>query len=119
MTTVREIYELQELDWEIDRCRADLVSVEERLQDDSALVQARREHERRDANIVQLKKEHGTRDLEHQELEQRVKALEVRLYGGELKNAKELESLEHELQYARQQGPRGGGCTSFAHDRTG
>ena len=103
MTSVREIYELQELDWEIDRCRADLASVEERLQDDSALVQAKRVHERRDANIAQLKKEHGTRDLGHQELEQRVKDLEGKLYGGEVKKAKGVESMEHELQYARQQ----------------
>ena len=103
MTTVRQLYDLQELDWEIDRFRANLASVEERIQDDSALSQARSEAEERDANLLQLRTQHGVREMELRGLEERAKALAEKLYGGMVKGLRELESLESELRYAKEQ----------------
>ena len=99
MTSARQLYELQELDWQIDRFQADLTSVEERLRDDSALVAARREVAEWTDNLRQLKTDHGGRDLEFQSLHGKLKTLEERLYSGAVKNPKELESLQSEIQY--------------------
>ena len=103
MTNARQLYELQELDWQIDRSQADLASVEERLCDDSALRSAREKVILGTDNLQELKIEHGGRDLEFQSLHGKLKNLEERLYSGVIKKQEELESLHSEIQYLHEQ----------------
>ena len=102
MTTARQLYELQECDWQIDRSQADLASVEERLHDDSALVRARKEAAEQAENLRQMRKQHTTQNLEVHDLQEKIKALEGRLYSGVVKNPRELESLENEIHYTKE-----------------
>ena len=102
MTTARQLYQLQEFDWDIDRSRASLASIEERLRDDSALVKARKEAEKRAEKALQLRKEHGAHELEVEDFRQKIKTLEARLFSGVVKNPRELKGQEQELHYIKQ-----------------
>lgn len=103
MTTVHRLYELQELDWDIDRCQTRLASVEEQIEDDSALVRVRGEIEELQNTVRQLHQKQSTQTLELQAIEDRVRALDSRLYGGAVKSPREMESGFNELQMAKEQ----------------
>ena len=103
MTTIHRLYELQELDWGIDRCQARLTSVEEQIEDDSELVRVRGEIEERQSAVRQLRQKQNAQTLELQAIEDRVKVLDGRLYGGSVKSPREMESGFNELQIAKQQ----------------
>ena len=103
MTTIHRLYELQELDWEIDSSQARLTSVEEQIEDDSALVRVRGEIEEQQNTVRQLHQKQSTQTLELQAIEDRVKALDSRLYGGAVKSPREMESGFNELQIAKEQ----------------
>ena len=103
MTTIHRLYELQELDWEIDSSQARLTSVEEQIEDDSELVRVRGEMEEQQNTVRQLRQRQSTQTLELQAIEDRVKALDNRLYGGAVKSPREMESGFNELQMAKEQ----------------
>ena len=103
MPTAHRLYELQELDWEIDRCQTQLALVEERLGVDKALVRARDEVVNQESTLRQLQQKQSAQTLELQAVEDRVKALESRLYGGMVKSPREMESGQNELQTAKEQ----------------
>ena len=102
MTSARQLYELQELDWQIDGCQTELASVEERLRDDSALVMARKEADERAVNLRQLRSNHETQDSAVRDLRDKIATLEKRLYSGAVRNPRELESSESELHYTKE-----------------
>ena len=106
MTTVRQLYDLQEMDWELDRCQAQLTIVEARLQDDSAIVKARSEKTGREENLRQLRGQHSRQSQEVQQLQEKLQSLDQRLYGGSVRNPRELESLQTENQYAKELGEK-------------
>ena len=97
-----ELHELQELDWEIDRRRSALLSVEDRLRDDSELAQARSRLKEQEEWIEQTRIYHAGKDSEMGEAQEKIKTLEGKLYGGEVRSPREMESLDHELQYCRE-----------------
>ncbi|MCZ6891057.1 MAG: C4-type zinc ribbon domain-containing protein [Chloroflexi bacterium] len=103
MTTVHRLYELQELDWEIDRSQTQLTSVKEQIEDDSELVRIRDEIEEQQNTVRQLHQKQSTQTLELQAIEDRVKALDSRLYGGAVKSPREMESGFSEIQIAKEQ----------------
>lgn len=103
MTTTRELYNLQELDWELDSCQARLVIVEAQLKDDSAIVRAQSENTRQKENLRQLRKQHSGQAQKVQQSQEKLLSLEQRLYGGSVRNPRELESLHAENQYAKEQ----------------
>ena len=103
MTTIHRLYELQELDWEIDSSQVRLTSVEEQIEDESELVRIRGEIEEQQNNVRQLHQKQSTQTLELQAIEDRVKALDDRLYGGTVKSPREMESGFNELQMAKEQ----------------
>lgn len=99
---VSELHKLQELDWEIDRQRSALLSVEDRLRDNSELSQARSHLKEQEESIEQTRKHHAGKDTETGEIQEKIKTLEGKLYGGEVRSPREMESLDHELQYCRE-----------------
>ena len=101
LANLRQLYDVQELDGQVGRDQTALASVEARLADDSALVTARAKVSEGEEKARQLRKEHASQSQEVQELREKALALEQRLYGGSIRNPKELESLHTEMQYAR------------------
>ena len=103
MTSSRSLYELQELDWELDHATGEMSSVIARLNDDSQLVEAKKKTQKSETAVLQLTERQVDQTQNNQQLKENLQALEKRLYGGSIRNAKELESLHGELEFARQQ----------------
>lgn len=98
MSLARKLYELQQIEQEIQKQQEILNEINLRLSENSALLQARE-------NLCKLKsqldqKEKQQRDLEWQveDLENSFRLVNTKLYGGAIKNPKELVSLEKEAE---------------------
>ena len=103
MTTIRPIYELQEMDSTIDRQQSELATVEARLADNRLMEELQRRLSTNEERLMQTKSSQTMQDLEAKQFQAKVQSLEERLYGGSVRNQKELESITSELQYTKQQ----------------
>lgn len=103
MTTMRQLFDLHELDMSMDQCCTELESVEARLADGTALANARAVKSKLEETGRELLRQHTSRSLVVEELQDKYNALEQRLYGGSIRNPHELESLQAESTYAKDQ----------------
>jgi|FaiFalDrversion3_1042247.scaffolds.fasta_scaffold00116_13 predicted nucleic acid-binding Zn-ribbon protein len=103
MTTVADLLALQESDLAIDSLRQRLQEVLARLQEPQELLELRQEVARRRRELLELR--HRQRELEWEVEEQRrkAKAVEDKLYGGSVRNPKELQDLQADLESLRRQ----------------
>ena len=97
------LFQLQSLDLEVDRLLAEQQTLTSTLQNNSPLKTLRAE-----SSIAQQQLTAGLqtqREAEHilQDLEQRLKQQELRLYSGSVSTAKELSALQQEVQHLRTQ----------------
>lgn len=97
MTELDDLYRLQCLDSERDEKQRRLMEVEAALKDNSALQQARRELSRAEKHAQERKIQERDLELEVDGLSARIERSEKRLYGGKVKNPKELADLQAEL----------------------
>jgi len=98
------LLEIQELDLAIDRLRARL----EELESQADLARARAEVAEAEARLGELKlsldavtREQRRLESDVDSLEQKIEAERGRLYDGSVANAKELQSIEHEVEGLR------------------
>ena len=103
MTTIRPIYELQEMDSTIDRQQSELATVEARLVDNKLMEELKRRLSTNEERLMQTKSRQAMQDLDAKQFQAKVQSLEERLYGGSVRNQKELESITSELQYSKEQ----------------
>lgn len=97
MTSIAELYALQEVDLALDADRTALVDVESRLGESEELLEARQTStEMRDALRV-AEKEFKEQEWNADELRGKIEPLERRLYAGKVQNPKELEDLQQEI----------------------
>ncbi len=103
MTTAADIYALQETDLALDRARQRLSDIEAGLGESEELIEARQEMEAKRAVVTDLRAR--LKDLEWSVDEVRSKATEVemKLYGGTVRNPKELSDLDLDLKSVRAQ----------------
>ena len=97
------LYQLQQLDLELERLIAEQQALVSSLQGDSALKRLRAEH-----NIAQQQLHSGLQAQKEaewalEELDQRLRTQEQRLYSGTVTNPKELYALQQEVQRLRAQ----------------
>lgn len=97
------LYQLQQLDLELERLIAEQQALESSLQGDSALRRLRTEH-----NIAQQQLHLGLQAQKEaewalEELDRRLRIQEQRLYSGVVTNPKELYALQQEVQHLRAQ----------------
>ena len=103
LTTIRPIYELQEMDSTIDRQQSELATVEARLVDNKLMEELKRRLSTNEECLMQTKSSQAMQDLDAKQFQAKVQSLEERLYGGSVRNQKELESITSELQYSKEQ----------------
>lgn len=96
MRTVKELYDLQLLDWEIQQREEELSEVQSSISDDSRRIQARQRLSALEARLGELGP--ATRQSERavQEIEQRISNLDRRMYDGSVTNPREFEALQEE-----------------------
>jgi predicted nucleic acid-binding Zn-ribbon protein len=100
------LYQLQQLDLELERLIAEQQALAQTLQADAALRKARVEH-----HIAQQQLQAGLQAQKEaewalEELDQRLRLLEQRLYSGAITNPKELHAVQQETQHLRAQQSR-------------
>ena len=97
------LYQLQQLDLELERVIAEQQALETSLQGDSILKKLRSEHTIAQQQLhlgLQAQKE---AEWALEELDRRLRMQEQRLYSGVVTNAKELNALQQEVQHLRAQ----------------
>jgi predicted nucleic acid-binding Zn-ribbon protein len=91
-----KLYRLQQIDSQLDRLRAHLKEVEDALLDDQDVRAAEQNFERIKDQLQQTRK--SLRSAEYETQQQRIKMeqTEASLYGGKVRNPKELQDLQNE-----------------------
>jgi len=103
MTITAELYALQEIDSAIDATRANLVAIQEQLGETEKLIASRQALAECQEALKELHAQQ--RDLEWQvdDLRSRLSPVEDKLYGGSVRNPKELSSLQEEAEILKAQ----------------
>lgn len=100
------LFQLQQLDLEMDRLTAEQHSLTSALQNDASLRKARAEHTFAQQQLTQSLQDQKDAEAALADHEQRLKHHEQRLYSGGVTNPKELFSIQQEVQYLRIQQAR-------------
>lgn len=97
MVSIKELYDLQELDLELERKRAEMVKLQGKLGEPQELIEARAALEGDNEALKSLIGERRSLEVELQGLEDKLRTLEKQLYGGSMRSPKELLAREQEL----------------------
>ena len=103
MTTVAELFALQETDLAIDSLRQRLEDVIARLQEPQDLVELRQEVARRRKELQEMRHRQRELEWEAEDARRKAKAVEDKLYGGSVRNPKELQDLQADLEALKRQ----------------
>ena len=107
MTTVRQMFALQELDIILDRVQTEHDKAEHELNNGDAVKGLESELERDEEWLQETELQQKASKLEAKSQKERSESLNSQLYGGEITNPRDLESLEREasnvLQLVEQQ----------------
>ena len=96
MESLKQLYELQELDWARAEKRNALAEVREALAGDPQLTAAQRRMRQIEAQHSERNAQWQSAQLAAQRLEEQLKNVENRLYGGAVTNVRELEAFQEE-----------------------
>jgi predicted nucleic acid-binding Zn-ribbon protein len=97
MTVVKKIYELQQLDLEIQEEREALEEVERQLGESEALVRARSGLGAEKEHLAETSKRQRDAEWEIEEISSKLSQMSSKLYGGTVKNPKELVGMEQDV----------------------
>jgi len=103
MTTAAELFALQETDLAIDGAVARLTEVEGELGETEELIEARQRVDECRERLRPLEERQKGLDWEAEEVRGKAAAIENKLYGGTVRNPKELEDFEADLSSLRGQ----------------
>ncbi len=104
MTVAADLYALQETDSALDTCDREIARVRERFGDSDAVTGARAAAA--DQSARRRTAEHRARELDDQmnDLQAKLLPVERKLYGGSVRQPKELEALQLDLDMHRRHG---------------
>ena len=101
MTTVRQLYALQEVDLDIDRVDRSLAEAEEELKTEISIENLESTLQAEEERLKEVEGRHSDNQMETSIRRERSESLESRLYDGSMVNARDLESLQHEAANVR------------------
>ena len=102
MDTVQALYELQEMEGDLQKSKADLAEVISRLDHNEGVVRSRDRAVRVKAAFTKLQLQQSGLDVDVQEAVGRLKELEKRLYSGSTVASKDLLALQHEIKFTQE-----------------
>lgn len=97
MTHVADLYALQEVDSALDGCRASLADAESRVGETEELVQARERVATLKQALEEAEKQQRVQEWQIDDMREKIEPLEKKLYGGTIRNPKELEDLQQDV----------------------
>ncbi|MBE0415879.1 MAG: hypothetical protein IBX36_04990 [Dehalococcoidia bacterium] len=98
MSKGRQLYELQEVDLEIEAKREAFSLVTSRLGESEALAEARISLAKDEEHLAELQRNQRLGEWEVDDLQAKAALLEEKLYGGSVKIPKELASLQEQVE---------------------
>ena len=102
-TTAAQLYQLQQLDLDLDRLSNELQAVATALQGNADLQKQRGEYKIAQQQLQTGQQAQKEAEWTLEEINNRLKAQEQRLFSGLVNNPKELQSLQNEVQRLRAQ----------------
>ena len=101
MGVVKQLYQLQEVDLEIESSEQALAQIASQLGESQAVVKARTELKSKQQHLEELGQQQHSAEWEIEDLVNKLTAAEGKLYGGRIKDPKELTNLQHEVEALR------------------
>ena len=102
MTIAQQLYDLLGVDAELDRCRSSIAAIDETLADDKTLRDRRRAVEMGRAVLGRQETERRDIELSVGSSQEKGKQLEEKLYDGSVRNSRELEGMNTELNLLKE-----------------
>jgi predicted nucleic acid-binding Zn-ribbon protein len=97
MSVAKQLYQLQEIDLEIESGERALQAVKGQLGESQAVIKARQQLEQEQKRLDDLKHQQHSAEWEIDDIATKLKAAEEQLFGGKVQNPKELTNLQHEV----------------------
>ena len=101
MTTVRQLYALQEVDLDLDRVGRALAEAEEELKTEISIENLEATLQAEEERLKEVEARYHDNQMETAVRRERSESLESRLYDGSMVNARDLESLQNEAANVR------------------
>ena len=96
MDSIKDLYQLQEIDSKIEKLKSILIDVQDKLSDRSELIDIKIDIKTIKSNLTDAEVKLRVTQTKIDDVEQRIGGLEKRLYNGELRNNKEVEFTQNE-----------------------
>jgi predicted nucleic acid-binding Zn-ribbon protein len=98
MSVAKQLYQLQEVDLELEANEQALRQTANQLGESQAVVRTRNKLTLENQRLEELKRQQHSLEWEIDDLVSKVATAEDRLYGGSIRNPKELANLQHEVE---------------------
>ena len=98
MSVAKQLYQLQEIDLELEANEQALRQIASQLGESQAVVKARTKLASENQRLEELKRQQHSLEWEIDDLVNKLAPAQERLYGGSIKNPKELTNLQHEVE---------------------
>jgi len=98
MSVAKQLYELQELDLEIDSQEQALAQATSQLGESQALLRAQSQLQSEQKRLEELQRKQHSAEDEIEDISTKLAPAEKKLFSGDIKNPKELSSLQHEVE---------------------
>jgi uncharacterized protein len=98
MSLAGQLYKLQQFDLELQKKQQELNEVENQLSDNKALVVAESKVASQKEQLEDAKRKQKSSEWELEDLQEKIRQIDSKLYGGKTKDPKELVNLEKEAK---------------------
>jgi len=103
MSLAAQLYKLQQLDLELQKRQQELNEVENQLSDNKALVATESKIASQKEQLEDAKKKQKSSEWELEDLQEKARQIDSKLYSGKTKDPKELVNLEKEATHLKSQ----------------
>ncbi len=97
MSVAKQLYQLQEIDLELESNELALHQIASQLGESQAVIRAQAELKLGHQRLEELEREQHSAEWEIDDLITKLATAEEKLYGGSIRNPKELTNLQHEI----------------------
>ena len=101
MGVIKQLYQLQEVDLEIESSEQALAQIARRLGESQAVVRAQTKLKSEQQQLEELGRQQHSAEWEIEDLVNKLTTAEEKLYSGRIKDPKELTNLQHEVNGLR------------------
>ena len=102
MRTLKQLYDLQDLDIKISSLEKSRAEVRKKLADNSAIISAKNELTETDSKLQKVLSEHRSSERDATQLSEKLQEIDKKLYGGSITSPRELSAAQEEREFTFQ-----------------